>query len=217
MAKDSKTTNGNETKTLTSNKEKENTMSNESKTNTVNIEELAAKTGMDPKILSLAAGVTGKPKVRSSKGGNSKIVEVTNGLLEVNRILHGVTKQSFGDMVDLLQSADLGIAFIWATPLLDDSGKQVIDKVTKEVVLQDLTKEEAQQAVIAGKTVVERQLIEDKYRGVMNPLRNHYLDLKGKAGNRTGKAKPGKLPKGWIVRYVEGGKDDDAVSFVYVG
>ena len=212
--------NNNETKnnkvaeTKTTNKKESTMNNNETKNNKV--EELVIA-GIDPKIVQLAAGITSNPMPRktSSDGAGSKIVELTKGLLEVNRILHGVTKVTFGEIRLRLQHPDCGIAYCWATPKLDKDGKPVEVKTDDDLIM--LTKEEAQQAVIDGKKVIEHQLLEDPYRGIMHPLRNNFLELKGKAGNRTGKAKAGKLPPGWTIRYVEGGKGEDAISFVYVG
>lgn len=212
--KESKTNN-----TKTVNTKLNNTKEEVAMSNTEDKIAVVVQSGVDPKFARIAARISSKPIQRktSNSAAASKLRQAVISLLETGRVGHGVTHVTFGDVVTMLQDPEWQIAYAWAIPMFED-GKPVIDKMTKEPVLKYLSFEEMEEAVKAGMPVIEHPLLGDQYRDIMQPLRRLFLDLRGKPGSRVGKLVEGcGLPKGWAIHYVEGGKGDDKIAFVFKG
>ena len=113
----------------------------------------------------------------------------------------GRRKVSFGDVVRACILPQAGIWAAWKY-----NGKIVS---AAEVKAQGIPNNQLK--VVSD--IMDKQM---RYRQCMNYIRNNFLSLEGEKGFKTGSAKGG-LPQGWDVHYVEGGKGDNALSFVFKG
>lgn len=167
---------------------------------------LAAELGMDPDQLVNDMEVIDASNKRGggrSGDGSGKWAATRNFTIRYLKIAAATGRKRvfFGDVVRACILPQTGIWAAWKY-----QGKLV---TSAEVKAQQIPL--SQLKVVSD--ITDKQM---RYRQCMNYIRNNFLSLEGDKGFKVGKAKSG-LPEGWDVHYIEGGKGDSAIAFVYKG